>query len=64
MAIAFIQRDPSISKKNKKSIVDFHNYAIAQGLSLNRVLRYLYDIKNLDKFLRKDFELTTKEDIT
>ena len=63
MAIAFIQRDPSISEKNKKSIVDFHNYAIAQGLSLNRVLRYLYDIKNLDKFLKKDFELTTKEDI-
>jgi site-specific recombinase XerD len=58
-----IEKDEAISEKNKKAMFDFHNYAIAQGLTLSRVLRYLYDVRNLAHYLKKDFDQTTREDI-
>jgi len=57
-ALENIEKDETISEKNKKAIYDFHNYAIAQGLTLSRVLRYLYDIRNLAHYLKKDFDQT------
>jgi len=62
-ALENIEKDETISEKNKKAIYDFHNYAIAQGLTLSRVLRYLYDIRNLAHYLKKDFDQTTRADI-
>ncbi len=63
VAIVCIQRDPSISDKNTKAMMDFSTYSIAQGLSVARALRYINDLKCLNRFLKKDFEDTTREDI-
>lgn len=58
-----IEKDPAISKKNKKAIFKFKENCLAEGLSFGRIVRYMYDLRNLAQWLGKDFEDVTKDDI-
>jgi len=48
---------------NRKLIIDFYNDCMARGLSVSRILKYMYSLLNVSKWLSKDFEDASKEDI-
>ena len=52
-----------ISRANKKAIVDFHQECFAEGLSIARVERYVFILKQIAEILKKDFKRATKKDI-
>ncbi len=52
-----------LSPKNKKAILDFSDECFAIGLGKARVVKYLHYLQRLAKWLGKDFEDCTKEDI-
>lgn len=54
----------NISKKNKKLIFDFKDYAkVEAGLGTPRIARYMGILKDWALILKKDFDKCTKEDI-
>lgn len=60
----FIKHSKTISPANKKAIFGFKKNCFAEGLSLGRVCRYLWDLKTIStKWLKTDFEKAKKEDI-
>jgi len=58
-----IKSDQAISKKNKQTIFKFKENCFVEGLSFGRIVRYMYDLRNLARWLGKDFENATKDDI-
>ncbi len=58
-----IKKDKELSAHNRKTILEFQNHCIAEGIGNARVLRYLNDLPKLAKLLKKDFEKATKKDI-
>jgi len=58
-----IIRDSEICEENKKSIADFHDYCVAEGLSIARIIKYLATLRKIAALLRKPFTHGTKEDI-
>jgi hypothetical protein len=58
-----IKRDPTISEKNKQVIIKFQENCFVEGISTGRIMRYMYDLKNLSKWLGINFEEATKDDI-
>jgi site-specific recombinase XerD len=56
-------KSSSLSAKNKAAIVRFHNECFSEGLSIPRVIKYLYTLKRIAELLGKDFEAASKEDI-
>ncbi len=52
-----------ILPKNKETILKFHNYCFAEGLSIPRIVRLLQYLHKLALWLGKDFEEATKDDI-
>ncbi len=63
LLLSNIEKDQAVSDKNKKAIFNFHSYLYALGLSTARVMRYMHDLKLLNRLLSKDFDLATKQDI-
>jgi site-specific recombinase XerD len=61
--ITFRLQDSSISTKNKKLIMDFHDDCVSSGLSVNRILFYMYKLFRIASLLNKDLDKATKEDI-
>jgi site-specific recombinase XerD len=53
----------NICDSNKKLIFEFHRFCFADGLSIARVERYVFLLKQIAEILRKDFESANKEDI-
>lgn len=58
-----IKNDPFISERNKQAIIKFHENCLVEGISAGRIARYMYDLRNLSKWLGKDFEDATGDDI-
>jgi len=58
-----INKCDSISEKNKELIFNFKDNCFAEGLSISRVLRYLYDLSTLARLLEKDFDSVNIDDI-
>lgn len=58
-----IRRDPSISERNKLAIIKFQENCFIEKISAGRITRYMYDLRNLSKWLGKDFEDANKDDI-
>lgn len=59
-----IRESNAFSEKNKKTIINFHEHCFAEGLSMGRVLRYLFDLETLNRLLEgEDFDRLTKEDV-
>lgn len=61
-AVTRINDHNKISKSQKKKIVEFYRFCVADGLSPARTMRYLSDMPRLSEFLKKDFEKATKND--
>ena len=61
--LAQIMADPSIPEKNKEAICRFQENCFIEGISTGRITRYLYDLRHISKWLGKEFEDVTKEDI-
>ena len=53
----------NVCDSNKKLIFEFHRYCFAEGLSLARVERYVFLLKQIAEILKKEFESANKEDI-
>jgi integrase/recombinase XerD len=58
-----IENSRSISKRNKELIFQFCDYAALQGLSQARVLFYLDRFWNIARYVNKDFNDLTRNDI-
>ena len=58
-----IKKDPSISERNKQVIMKFQENSFVEGISTGRIVRYMYDLRTLSKWLGKDFEDANKDDI-
>jgi len=52
-----------IPEENKKDILDFHRYIIAEGLSVPRQVKYIYNLIQLSKWLGKKFQDAEKTDV-
>jgi site-specific recombinase XerD len=61
--LARIMADPSLPEKNKEAIKKFWENCFIEGISTGRIARYLYDLRHISKWLGKEFETATKEDI-
>ncbi len=58
-----IKKSRKISKRNKELLLKFQRDCFAQGLSIVRVERYLYLLKNIISWLNKDLDKANKEDL-
>ena len=58
-----IRNDLSISERNKQAIIKFKDDCFVEKISTGRIAKYMYDLKTLSKWLRKDFEDANKDDI-
>jgi integrase len=56
-------KNSELSKRNKSTILNFADNCFADGLSMHRVLFYLGHLERVAKWLKKDFEEASKEDI-
>jgi len=52
-----------IPTTSRKAILDFTDYCFAEGLSLRRVIKYLYTLMNLARRLHRGFHKLTRADI-
>jgi len=64
LAIDKLKTDTEVSQKNKKMILDFIDYLLAEGLSESRAMKYLYSLKQSSKIIKKDFTSINKKDAT
>lgn len=58
-----ILKDLPISTSNKEDIIAFKDYCFSEGLSIAKIIRYVYDLRKLAEWLEKDFRTATKKDI-
>ena len=58
-----IKHSEEMRASNKKAIIDFLNYLLANGVSKSRALRYGQVLCMAESILRKDFRRATKRDI-
>ena len=58
-----IANSDKISRNNKKAILQFKDFCFAEGLSLARIIHYLYMLKSLVLRLKKDFADANRKDI-
>lgn len=61
--IIFRLQNSSISAKNKKLIMDFHDCCVSSSLSTNRILFYMEKLFRIISLLNKDLDKATKDDI-
>ena len=52
-----------IYNSNKKRLVEFKDYCLANDVGKNKISRYLYDLIRISEWLNKPFEKATKKDI-
>ncbi|VVB83624.1 Tyrosine recombinase XerA [uncultured archaeon] len=58
-----IKNSKDISDNNKKTILKFHDSCFADGISVCKIERYLYDLARFSQMLNKDFENVEKDDL-
>ncbi len=61
--ICKMETDPAVSENNKKLIHLFVNTSFSEGISIGRIVRYVWDLRTWSSFLGKDFEEANKDDI-
>lgn len=62
-AVRAIQSSKEISERNRKLILDFLSRCQIDNLSIGRIARYAYTMFKIAKWLGKDFDTATREDI-
>jgi len=58
-----VKNDEDLSRKNKKLLLDFTNYLIAQGISKGRVVKYLNHLRRVAEIAEKDLDKIGREDL-
>ncbi|MDW8034547.1 MAG: site-specific integrase [Nitrososphaerota archaeon] len=58
-----IRTEHSLSKGNKKLLLDFANYLLAQGISKGRVVKYLNHLKRISGLIEKELDKVGREDL-
>jgi len=58
-----IERDHEVSEENKALIWRFRDNCFSEGMSLARIVRYLYCLRDLAVWLGKGFEAATKDEL-
>ena len=58
-----INNSTEISDENKGVILKFHDNCFAEGLSISKIERYLYDLQRLAKMFNKRLSKATREDL-
>lgn len=58
-----IKDSRKISAENKKILFDYHNYTVAEGLSVGRIQKLLTILSKTSIWLKKKFTDATKDDI-
>lgn len=61
--IAMIQEHPGISEINKKTVFEFKDYLLSEGIGTSKIARYLSDIKKLCLMVQKPLEQATEGDL-
>lgn len=56
-------KNSSISERNKDFILRFHRECFSEGLSLGRIVKYIYTLLKISELLGKDFDAAKIEDI-
>lgn len=54
----------SLSNQNKELISRFAQDCVAQGIGAPRVAKYLFELRKLGEWLKKDLDAATREDLT
>ncbi|QQG39676.1 MAG: site-specific integrase [Candidatus Aenigmatarchaeota archaeon] len=62
-AIKHLEKDRKVSRSNKKVIYDFLRDTKIDGIGRARQVFYIYHLRTLAGYLKKDFDKATKEDI-
>lgn len=62
LALEHLDNSP-ISKRNKELITKFHFECLSQGIKLGRIQKYVYTLKRIAGWLKKDFDSITVEDL-
>lgn len=62
--IEYLKQSSTVSEHNKKLILDFVDYFLAEGEGHSeiRAVKYIYMLKKVSEFLQKDFTKITKKD--
>jgi site-specific recombinase XerD len=58
-----VRSSPRISESNKQDISAFNEYCFAEGLGVERVIKYTWTLKRLAEDIGKDFRTAKKQDI-
>jgi len=58
-----IERSRSVSDRNKEFIFNFKDACFAEGLSMGRIIKYLWLLQKLAKLFKKDFDKVNRKDI-
>ena len=58
-----LKQDRGIAERNKESILKFYEENAAQGISDSRLIRYIQILTRTAKFLNKNFNKATKDDM-
>ena len=58
-----IKESGELIKENKDIILKFKDYLLSEGLSVQRINRYISDLFKYNKILNKPFDEATKEDL-
>ena len=61
--LKLLEKDSSISRESKDLINRFKDFALSSGITTGRVVRYMFDLRTMARFLGKNFEAANKEDI-
>jgi len=62
-SVKSIKKSRRITARNKELILNFKEHMEAEGLSLARILYYMYRMKRIAHHLKKDFDKATKSDL-
>ena len=58
-----IKTSKEISDKNRKTLLDFHDYLLSENIGLAKLERYFMDLIKFNNMLKKPFENATEADV-
>lgn len=61
--MAKMEVDPAVSSNNKELIRRYVSVSFSEGISIGRIVRYVWDLRTWSSYLKKDFVAANKEDI-
>lgn len=63
LSLRRLENSTIVSTENKKTVLDFNKECFLEGLSISRVERYVFILRQMGEFLKKDFRDVNKDDV-